>query len=576
MKRFRNRILVKLTALLVACVLMTSLVIGATTYTLAKNQLIDAGMLDMKHTVDAALPLLTAIQEDIENGTMSLEEGQERARLLISGPKTENGYEHSKSLFSYKSDGYMVAYTDDYATQLHPTNEIGEIPEDTTNREQFVESARKENVEDRFTFYNRFEDGAQVKKISYMTYFEPWGWHIGMTATESEFYSDIQELGYYITALTAIVSIAALLAAYLLIRKRVQTLETVATAAAAIADGDISYSNLPESNDEIGRLGRSFNKMTTQLRKLVADLQQSGINVLDRASDLSAVAEETSATAQEMLLVVNEIGSGTQDQAIQLEKTNEQVGELNQSIQSINEQKQKVVETSVESSIASVKGREMVSHLEQSHSNSHQASEDISIGITKLYGKIQDISRVTQVINGIAEQTNLLALNASIEAAQAGEHGNGFAVVAGEVRKLAKQANTRTAEIKEVISGIEQEMEKIIMLIGQTGSYSDELNEAVKQTAEVFTGIEASIQKTSGAIYIIENEIENITGQAKTMAVSIEQALSVAEETAASVEEMTASFDEQGAALETIATAAEKLTALNQQMNDDLAYYKTE
>ncbi|MDQ0207985.1 methyl-accepting chemotaxis protein [Alkalicoccobacillus murimartini] len=570
-----NRISTKLILLIMTAVIVTGVVIGGATYLLAKEQLTDSGKLDMRNTVDASLSVLESLQVDVESGLLTLEEAQERARVLISGPKIDSGYDITQSNFSYKNDGYMVAYLEDYNVQLHPTSTIDEIPEDTTVQAMLVGSALHDQAEDRYTEYQRNQDNGEViSKIGYMTYFEPWGWHIGMTATESEFYDEIQTLRNIVLGLTVVMILIAFLSVHILSRKKIKSLVLIASSSNQIAAGHLTQTELPEGDDEIGQLGTAFNDMSKQLRTLVNSLQQKGNQLLDQATDLSAISEETSASSEEIVRAVNEISAGTQDQATHLEHTNNQIIELNTSVQSMNEQKETMNTLTSHSSKAVKKGKEIVQALESSNANSLQASDKISIGITNLFLKIQDISRITDVINGIAEETNLLALNASIEAARAGEQGRGFAVVASEVRKLAEQSNARTIEIREMIHGIEQETEKTVILMGETSTNSEQLSQAVKQTATEFTNIELAIDDTSTSITLLEKELNLVTSYTNTIAEAIEHASSVSEESAASIEEITASLDEQGRAISNVAKTAEGLTDVNHQLSEELSFYK--
>ncbi|WYP25374.1 methyl-accepting chemotaxis protein [Alkalihalobacillus sp. FSL W8-0930] len=576
-KRLLHRISVKLTLFIVASLIVSTALTAGIGYFFAKEQLTTAGKLDIQHSVDATLSLLESLQLDVEAGTLALDEAQERARVLISGPNIESGYDANHSNITYKKDGYIVAYLDDYTVQLHPTNPIGEIPGDTTVQEMLVASATQAAPENRYTEYERTqENGEMVDKIAYMTYFEPWNWHIGMTATKTEFYEEVEAFKVFMIWTIIIISVATVALSYLVIRKKVRTLGQVATVANQISDGNLQVNELPTGSDEIGQIGLAFNKMSKQLQTLLSSLQEKGSNVLEQATELSAISEQTSASSEEIVRAIDEIRSGTQEQAAHLEQTTNQTSDLNQSVLAMNDQKDSINQATERSSQAVAKGKEIISTLERSNQASLDASDRISVGVTNLYLKIQDISGITAVITSIAEQTNLLALNASIEAARAGEQGRGFAVVASEVRKLAEQANVRTNEIKQMIESIEKETEKTVLLMGETGTYSSELSKAVKQTSNEFIEIDTAISTIATTIKQLESELVHVTTSTDTIQEAIEHASSVSEETAASVEEMSASLEEQGNAIQTVAKTAESLTGLNQQLQEDLSYYRYE
>lgn len=193
--------------------------------------------------------------------------------------------------------------------------------------------------------------------------------------------------------------------------------------------------------------------------------------------------------------------------------------------------------------------------------------------MTNLSHKIQDISHITDTIEDIASKTNLLALNASIEAARAGDNGKGFAVVANEVRKLAEQSNQATKQIQEMISLIEAETEKTVLLMGESINQSQELSNSVNATEKEFFQISTAILQTKQAVDSLSQELESLTNQSENITDSINNATSVAEQSAASVEAISTAVDEQIVAISNIATSAEKLNNLSYEMTEMIQQY---
>ena len=118
--------------------------------------------------------------------------------------------------------------------------------------------------------------------------------------------------------------------------------------------------------------------------------------------------------------------------------------------------------------------------------------------VTELVEKVQSISSFIASINDISDQTNLLALNAAIEAARAGEHGRGFAVVADEVRQLSRRTQEFTTEIRATMDGLANVSETTLAAIEMGGTRSRETLNAMKQTGEAITIIEAAIAEVNG------------------------------------------------------------------------------
>lgn len=357
-------------------------------------------------------------------------------------------------------------------------------------------------------------------------------------------------------------------------RKKVALLSDISRSTLQIAAGDLTVKQLPESANEIGQIGISFNQMTTNLRALLIDVQKTSELLVTSASELSAVTEETSASSDEIGVAMIEITTGAVGQATNLEDTNKSLGLLMASVDKMNNQNQHIKEISAISEDATAKGRDIVSVLKKSNDESTLAADQISIGITNLYTKLKDISTITDAITNISSQTNLLALNASIEAARAGEHGKGFAVVAEEVRKLAEQSSGSTSQIQQMIIGIEKEVEDAVMAMMTTTAISAQLNTAVNDTEDEFNKIAASVQETSEAMEQLNVEIQQVTEQSTVIIDAIQNVSAIAEETAASAEEVTASVDEQSQAIGSVTTLAKGLTDLSERVKETIRKYR--
>ncbi|MED3641918.1 methyl-accepting chemotaxis protein [Caldifermentibacillus hisashii] len=225
------------------------------------------------------------------------------------------------------------------------------------------------------------------------------------------------------------------------------------------------------------------------------------------------------------------------------------------------------------SETATLRGNKIVKKLKETNSIAVHASTEASKGVTNLSHKIQDISHITDTIEDIASKTNLLALNASIEAARAGDNGKGFAVVANEVRKLAEQSNQATKQIQEMISLIEAETEKTVLLMGESINQSQELSNSVNATEKEFFQISTAILQTKQAVDSLSQELESLTNQSENITDSINNATSVAEQSAASVEAISTAVDEQIVAISNIATSAEKLNNLSYELTEMIQQY---
>ncbi|WP_445486529.1 methyl-accepting chemotaxis protein [Niallia sp. 03133] len=379
---------------------------------------------------------------------------------------------------------------------------------------------------------------------------------------------DLGGIGVVITLASLVITIINGLIFYLLMKRKFNRLQYLSSKFLLAAQGDLTQESFYEGKDEIGELGNAFNKMKEQLRDLLTRTQDISKTILESSSELSAVSEETSASSEEIGRAINEMAQGAVEQASELEEVNREMTQLNQSVQTMNEKNKTIKEATHFSELATQKGQKMITQLKNSNEQTKSATDHVSIGISNLYTKILDISKITVTINSISEQTNLLALNASIEAARAGEHGKGFAVVASEVRKLAEGTNHATKQIQEMINSIEKETEKTVQALFETTTQSEALNNAVLGTENEFSAIATAVHDIINAVNELSEELQIVTEQNKHMLGSITHISEVSETAATAVEEVSSSTDEQITAITNVTINAEAMIKSSEQLNE--------
>ncbi len=308
---------------------------------------------------------------------------------------------------------------------------------------------------------------------------------------------------------------------YIIIDRLLKPLKKVVNAANQVANGELVNVDLEITKDEIGNLSKSINTMVSNLQHIILNIRNTSDNVSSAANQLTVNATETYNSATTIAQDMGQITQNAEASMVMTEETAAAMEETATGIQQIADSANTAAESSVSASQASERGNHVVQQVIAQMELINDSVEQIGTTINGLHINTKKISDIVNLITAIADQTNLLALNAAIEAARAGEHGKGFAVVADEVRRLAEQSSQSATEIYNLISTIQADSNASITVMEKGKEDVKAGMEFTNEVGEIFKEILTSSEEVASQIREISAASQQISASSEEVAASV-------------------------------------------------------
>ncbi len=338
--------------------------------------------------------------------------------------------------------------------------------------------------------------------------------------------------------------------------------------------GDLNFAAATYADDEIGNLVKSFAKITSVLRQMVADVHSNAEQVAASSEELTATADQSSRAAGQVALIIQEVAQGTVKQQTSIQEAVSETANMTTTLRKVAADIADVETISAKTSSEARNGTEAVSRAINQMANIEQTVSKSAKVVVKLGERSYEIGEITDVISNIAGQTNLLALNAAIEAARAGENGRGFAVVAEEVRKLAEQSQAAAQKIAHLIASIQNDTEQAVQAMNEGTHEAKTGTEVVTIAGQSFSGIASLVAEVSAKIVLISEAIASIHAKSENVLSSMTTIDSASKNIAVQTETVSAATQEQSAAMEEIAAFSLSLSKMAQELQKAVSEFK--
>lgn len=573
---------IKSKLIIVSVLLLTIplVILGLFSYQKSEDSLNELGATNLKNSVEMTIGMIEALNHEVEKGNLTLENAQEEVKIAMLGEMHEDGTRPINKNIDLGENGYMFVLDDNGMQLAHPSLE-GENSwdnEDPNGVKSTQEIIKTGNEGGGFTYFDwplLGNENQIASKVAYSNKDPYWGWTVVSSTYMIDFNAPAKEILHVILIIAGISLFAGIFVIWIFANNISKPLNAVVKQMDYLANADLTKEQIQiKTNDETGQLASAMNHMHNNLKEIIANVSSASEKVSNQSEELTESASEVMSGSEQIASTMQELAGGAESQANHASELSSAMQEFSNKIKEVNQRSEHIHESSNKVLVTTDEGSQL---MKSSISQMEKIDTIVQGGVRKMEGldsQSQQISKLVDVIQGVADQTNLLALNAAIEAARAGEHGKGFAVVADEVRKLAEQVSESVMDISDIVTNIQNESSAVSDSLQAGYQEVERGTNQIHETSEKFKDIYKAISNITDSITLTYENMAEIAESSQQMNDSVQEIAAVSEEASAGIEQTSASSQQTSGAMEEVTASSNELAKLADELNALVRHFK--